>query len=150
MTILGLDPGESTGTAVFDIPDIIKIIPIKGDLKKWLIYEDELKDWREIASVVEQYEPQVIVFEEFRLYAEKAQSKTRSDFPEVKIIGQIEMIAETNKIPTYKQSASIAKTFYTDAKLKQLNLWMRGERHARDAIRHVLYFYDFNRKKVFK
>lgn len=148
MVILGLDPGETTGTTIFEIPKEVKTIPVTGNMQQYMKYSGELKTWEEIQNVKDQYKPDIIVFEEFRLYAEKAQSKTRSDFPEVKIIGQIELIASISNIPTFKQNASIVKNFYTDDKLKALNLWIRGNKHARDAIRHVLYFYDFNRHKV--
>ena len=150
MIILGLDPGETTGTIVFNIPEGTKTIPLKKDISSWVVFAGELINWPQIEEIIKEHKPNIIVFEEFRLYEEKAKTKSHSSFPEVKIIGQIEMIAEKECIPTHKQSASIAKQFYTDTKLKDLHLWQRGAKHARDAIRHALYFYDFNRKKVFK
>ena len=149
MRIMGLDPGETTGATIIDIPSHIVSIPLKSEISNWVQYAGELENWFAIESLIKEFTPDVIVIEEFRLYADKAKSKIGHDFPEVKIIGQIEMIAQQQNIPIHKQGAGVVKQFYTDERLKSLNMWQSGQRHARDAVRHALYFFDFNKKKVF-
>jgi hypothetical protein len=38
--------------------------------------------------------------------------------------------------------AGLAKTFATDDKLEAWGFWKRGQKHARDAIRHAVYWYS--------
>jgi len=37
--------------------------------------------------------------------------------------------------------AGLAKTFANDDKLEAWGFWRKGQKHARDAIRHGIYFY---------
>lgn len=147
MRILALDPGLTTGSCILDIDTRYQYIPINSDCSKLVVSAEELKDIHAIKDMIDKYKPEVIVFEEYRLYDTKASSKIGSDFQEVQLIGQIKLVAEQLQIPIHNQMAVQAKKFYTDKKLKELNLY-KISKHVRDALRHALYFYDFNRKKV--
>ena len=66
------------------------------------------------------------------------------------VIGVLKYLANKRGIPYYLQLAVQAKKFYTDARLMMLGLYIEDMRHARDSLRHALYFIDFNKQKVVK
>jgi hypothetical protein len=63
----------------------------------------------------------------------------------IRIIGAIEYACSKLKIPLVKQMAHMAKGFVTDDKLKEWCLWKGINKHARDSIRHAIYFLLFNK-----
>lgn len=54
-------------------------------------------------------------------------------------IGRIVAWAEENDVPVVLQTPSQAKTVITKDRLRALGGWVRGQEHARDALRHLLY-----------
>jgi hypothetical protein len=54
--------------------------------------------------------------------------------------GVIKLYARFTNVPVVFQTAGEAKGFITDEKLKVMGLWLPGEKHARDAMRHLLNF----------
>lgn len=53
-----------------------------------------------------------------------------------------------NSPPVVLQTPASAKTFVTDEKLKVMGLWVPGKQHARDALRHLIY-YLVNKEKMY-
>jgi hypothetical protein len=58
-------------------------------------------------------------------------------------MGAIEYIAFDQELQLHKQMANLAKGFVTDKKLHDWGLYQIGKQHARDAIRHAVYYLLF-------
>jgi len=139
-TLLSLDPGETTGFAVFE----------RGHLGKCLHLRtkpiDEGVDG--LNSLIGAIKPDVIVYESYRVYGWKTEQHAYSDLHTPQLIGAIQTIARLKSIPVHSQSAQVAKQFCTDMKLKEWGVYERGFKHGRDAVRHGCYFLLFNQHKV--
>jgi hypothetical protein len=131
-SLLALDPGETTGWAHFESGKFVRCgqIPIKEQNFQQAITEMQLL----LAFI----KPTLIIIEDYRVYKWKAEDHINSSLWTPRLIGGIETLAFLARpsIPVIKRLAQQAKQFCTDDKLKQWDLWQRGERHARDAIRH--------------
>lgn len=55
-------------------------------------------------------------------------------------IGLIRYFAEKYGIPLHMQQPSEAKSLISNDTLKRAGLWVVGQEHARDAVRHALYY----------
>lgn len=147
--ILALDPGETTGWSVFtgEFPDAP--MPYQwqmtacGQAKSWPL-KDALENLGELVS---KYCPDFIVYERYAVYAWKSQDHSWSEVPTVQIIGLIKTLALQHDIPVTEQTAQVAKHFCTDKFLRDCNLYERGQKHARDSIRHGLYYILFGNKQ---
>lgn len=129
-TILSIDPGETTGIAVFQGIQLIFHDQVVGAVDEQAA---------QIYSLLKEYTPHKVVIEEYRIYQWQAQNHAWSDVFTARLIGALEYVVRQSKIPLYKQTAQVAKNFATDKKLKDWGFWIKGKKHARDAIRHGLY-----------
>jgi hypothetical protein len=80
----------------------------------------------------------MIVYESF-LY----QRRDKVDLRPVEAIGVIKLYHEIYRTPIISQTPSQGKAFWTDDRLKKLDLWEAGQPHAMDALRHLLYYQAF-------
>lgn len=148
LRVLALDPGETVGVAVFDGPNCVMLAqaPVlaneAGELQAGPLIN-------ELRRIICKWDPKVIVCEEYRVYRWKAKQHVQSDLFTPRLIGGIEYVCDELKKPLIKQTAHIAKTFVTDDKLKVWGLYTpsAGKKHARDAIRHAIYFLIFGPSK---
>ncbi len=131
--LLALDPGGTTGWAVFDGT----VLEDAGQQKL---------DGLGLQGLVHRVRPDVIVLENYRIYRQKAMSHIGSEVLPARLIGALELIAESRHIPLHLQMAGPVKAVVTDDKLRA---WVKAHKqiqagpHARDAIRHGLYFLLF-------
>lgn len=136
--IVGLDPGETTGACVFDGTSLVKAEQLKT------------KSMPEAAIIVQEFlnsqMPDLIVMEEYRVYAWKASSHSGSSVHTLRLIGAIQYIAHIMNIPIVFQSAGEGKGFCTDEKLKDWGFYQVAKRHANDAIRHVTHYQLFGKE----
>lgn len=131
--LVSFDPGKTTGYAVFQ------------DLK--LITAGQLStpelgpSFKLFIDLFQQHKPTLCVVEDYRVYKHKKEQHAWSELHTAKLIGVIEGAAASYEpsMEVIKQPAFVAKGFCTDAKLKEWNLYLRGQKHARDAIRHACY-----------
>ena len=121
--IMAFDPGFTTGVAVHE-DGMLTLMQIKGLKTVW--------------DVLFTGEPDMIVYESF-LY----QRRDKVDLRPVEAIGVIKLYSELQTVPILSQTPAQGKRFWTDKKIKQLDLWEPGEPHAMDALRHLLYFQAF-------
>ena len=121
--IMAFDPGFTTGVAVQE-GDSLTLMQVKGLKTVW--------------DVLYTGVPDMIVYESF-LY----QRRDKVDLRPVEAIGVIKLYSELQKIPILSQTPAQGKRFWTDKKIKQLDLWEPGQPHAMDALRHLLYFRAF-------
>lgn len=132
--LLALDPGNTTGWAVF--------------------VDGELEDCGQVATtsvaqlwqLIQDQDPDAIVCEAYHVYGNKLAQHAGSDVPTLQLIGAIRLAAHLLDLPAPRmQTAAQAKTFCTDDKLKHWGMYQPGKRHATDAIRHGAYAIIFAR-----
>ena len=150
--VLALDPGETTGVAVFykgclvhtDQLDTHHVVPQGVRLLDKLIdntYEELTHKGPKMLSA------DVVVYENYRVYNWKAQQHSWDTLHTPRLIGAIQTLCHLKQIPTYTQMAQQPKNFCTDKKLIEWHYYERGQKHARDAIRHGCYYMLFNDQK---
>lgn len=144
-TLITLDPGETTGWAVWDHNKLkgtgqLDTKTVQSSilmLDKWL---DTKSDWDRIDMSDRHLYPCYVVMEEYRVYSHLAQSHSHSTIHTARLIGAIEALLTLKGIRYEMCPAGLAKGFATDQKLEDWGMYQVGQRHARDAIRHGVYF----------
>lgn len=130
--ILAIDPGETTGWALF----------IQGELtdsgQALTKTVADFGDWFEEATASFQGRV-VIVAEDYRIYAHKLAEHTFSSVHTLRILGALELLCHASSFPLVYQMAYQAKTFVDNRKLEHWGMLVKG-RHARDAVRHAAYY----------
>lgn len=134
--LLAVDPGETTGWALFANLDLVDCgqIPTKLDPAG------------ELEKLLDKTQPLVVVAEDYRIYKWKAKQHTGSDLFTPRLLGALDLLCHQRGIPLYLQMAQLAKVFCTDDKLKHWGFYKKGQRHARDAIRHGCYWLVFGKQ----
>lgn len=127
-TILSLDPGGTTGYALFDVtqdefPELIQRGQIAGGLKGFIDFVDDVLDEKIIDA---------IVCESFTL----REGVYGADLSPVYIIGALEGMY--GKLIPIKYQEPKLKPLCDDARLKRLGLYVPGKPHANDAVRHFI------------
>lgn len=133
--LLCLDPGITTGWALFDGLDLV-------DGGQWSTeYPADLAN--AIAALHSEAHLHRLLFEEYRIRGNKFKEHVGSEVPTIQNIGAIKVVADELGIPWAKQSAGMAKGFATDVKLRRWGLYQPNQRHFVDAIRHGCYWLLF-------
>lgn len=133
--LVALDPGETTGYAEF----------VSG----LLVYHEELKTF-DIPTAVGPLEviligaPAVVV-ENYQVYKWRMKQHVGDTLHTPRLIGCIETLCALSGIRPTKQLAQNAKKFVTDEKLKAWDMYVKGKPHARDAIRHGIFYLLFHK-----
>lgn len=140
--IASFDPGETTGFAVFE----------RGPGHTSLIHCEQLTTWPLERGVDElrrafSFLPTYLVYETYHVYKWRLAEHTWSEVPTIQVIGAIKYCAIRRGITYYRQTAQIGKGFCSDDKLRYWNLYLEGQPHARDAIRHACQFLLFGPPK---
>lgn len=138
--ILCLDPGETTGWALFFTGNLLACGQEATGRNPALMAEF-------IKEMDCQYGIPLIVYEEYRVRGNKFKEHVGSEVVTIQHIGAIKVAAEMLDIPLVKQSAGMAKGFATDNKLRRWGLYQTNQRHANDAIRHGVYWHLFGYRK---
>ncbi len=136
--LIALDPGETVGLAFFDFGELIEVEQIKLNFKK--------HDWFPLLTRVEQLQPSVVVYEDYKIYPGMAKAHTLSGVPTLKVIGAIEFMCSHNKYQSISMMASTAKGFVTNDKLKEWGFYVKGKQHGRDALRVGLHSLLFSKE----
>lgn len=135
-TVLCLDPGHTTGFAVFSAGTL----EVAGE---WST-ESPATLAEQIERINEDvYSLDRIVFEEYRVRGNKVREHIGSEVLTIQHVGAIRVTGDRLGLALSKQSAGMAKGFATDAKLRRWGLYQRGKRHANDAVRHGCYYLLF-------
>lgn len=134
--ILCFDPGHTTGWAVFHEGELLE----SGEINTKTIANCVTN----ANPLFEEYDPWAVVMEDYRVYKWRKDQHVGSEMLTTRVIGCLETLAVQHLITDIvKQPAHVAKGFCTDKKLKEWGYYQRGERHARDAIRHGCYYILF-------
>jgi hypothetical protein len=140
--VLALDPGETTGAALFDASELEVTLLATAQIKTWPLHAAV----SHFERLLELHKPTVVVYEKYHIYEWKAEDHSWSSVPTIQIIGCLKTLCIQRKIPYGSQTAQVAKQFCTDEKLETWNFYKKGEKHARDAVRHGCYFLLFGNK----
>jgi hypothetical protein len=139
LVVVALDPGGTTGWAL-----------LRGDwIEGEFVNRDELygqlgpsPHHRALLRLLELWSTHnfVIVCESFQERPEKDWTVTIA----LEYIGVVNTFVEENPhVHLVMQSPSQGKGFWDDRKLKKIDMYYRGMRHARDASRHLLHWLSF-------
>jgi len=134
--LLSIDPGETTGYAIFKggkLEQTGEIYVKKCGLS--IIYH-EFK----LLSL------DYVLIEDYKIYPNKLRSHVFDEVFTVKVIGAIEYMFQLRNIQLRFQMASAAKGFVDNAKLRAWDMWKIGTPHARDAIRNGAYWLLFGKR----
>ncbi len=133
-TVLSLDPGVTTGYVIANLQG--RRISIEVGQAEWTLMQ-VFERLREVCINRGSH----IVYETFEY---RNASRRGLNLTPVKIIGVIELMQEW--FPSrgfYPQTAAQGKGFYSDDKLKELGVYVKGKPHGRDATRHLLHWLNF-------
>jgi hypothetical protein len=134
--ILALDPGETTGLALFD-PSTFHILLCQLDTKD--IGEGYDKVWG-ILNYLSLDAPSLehLRYEDYRVYGHMTEQHSWAALHTAQFIGAIRVAAYLAQVRVSCALAIHAKSFWDDDKLKMCGLYNPGLKHARDAERHLL------------
>jgi len=143
--LICFDPGQTTGWSIWDNSKLVDCgqlatYPVKDSvikMQQWLMVKSQ---WADLSTDDRHLYPVYVVIEEYRVYAHKAEDHAQNDMHTSRFIGCLETLLVLMGIGYEMRGAGLAKGFATDEKLRDWNFWQVGERHARDAIRHGVYF----------
>jgi len=130
-TVLAVDPGETCGWALFENVDLINA----GQFR--------VNTLEQFDAFVTDSHPDVMVIENYRVYASRAAQHVGSEVNTAQYIGILKFLGQMYQIPVALQMAHQAKGWVSDARLNQLGLFQTGKRHSNDAIRHGVYWLLF-------
>jgi hypothetical protein len=131
MKVVAFDPGITTGYAMGDINEVGKMLIATGQ-QKWT--------QKGLFDNLEWFKPDRIVYESFEF---RRKSRDNLELFSRELIGVIELYADVNKVPTHVQSPSQVMMYFTDSRLKKDGAYKPGKPHANDAVRHLLYWFQF-------
>lgn len=136
--VLALDPGETTGVAYID-PEANKIVILQWDTGPNRLGES----FAEFLNILVENPIASVRYEDYRVYQWKAGDHAWAALHTPQWIGAIKVGCHYARVPATGKLAQQAKTFWTDQKLKTFNMYEPGLKHARDALRHLLYYLCF-------
>lgn len=134
--VLCLDPGETTGWAIFNEG-------LLAECGQWDTGRDPASLSDAIHAVNAAHALSHLVYETYRIRGNKAQEHVGSEVVTIQHIGAIKVAASWLGIEPAGQSAGMAKGFATDTKLRRWGLYQSNLRHANDSIRHGCYWHLF-------
>jgi len=139
--LLALDPGGTTGIAAFRNGGLVTYTQIKdftpGTLDNFLT-----RQHRALGTAAANME---VVCEDYRVYQTHTAQHANSSLLTVRLLGALESWTERHHTPLHLQMAGQAKPFSTDRKLQEWGMYIAGQPHATDAIRHGVYYLIFRR-----
>jgi hypothetical protein len=148
--ILGLDPGETTGVCRFEATEV-EYEGIYSCDYTFALSQLETKEigqsYEDLEDLVEGFKPDHIRAEEYRVYGWMADQHSWAVLHTPQWIGAIKVLAHLHSIPISFKLAQQAKAFWNDDNLKACGLYIKGQKHARDALRHTLFYLTFPDKE---
>jgi len=137
-TILVLDPGHTTGYAIFK-----GLTLLEKDHITTYVSDKDTYYYEKLDNLIEQVN--FVVIENYRVYGEKRDQHVASDVPTLQIIGAVKYMCYLQQKSRYLQMAGDVKGFWTNEKLLKWGIVEPGvNKHALDAVRHGCHFLVFN------
>ena len=88
-----------------------------------------------------------LIIEKFEFRKDDAEFRDRIDFTAAEYVGISKLVGWREYDSTVMQGAAEAKGFWDATKMRQLGLYAPGQRHANDAMRHLLKYMAFDRNQ---
>lgn len=139
-TMLSLDPGGTTGYAIFDFeedsePELVKVGQIRNGVKGFIdFYNDYLSMFNFDKVICESFTLREGIF--------------GADLSPVSVIGALEALMQDIEI-VYQEPK--LKPLCDDTRLKKIGLHLPGKPHANDAMRHgIIYLRNFRHLPTLK
>lgn len=141
-SILWFDPGGTTGWCFYN-GLMVPGTPHNEYHKYYHAGDFGDYDLTKVWPLLQQYKPNIVGFETYRMWASKAESRKWSDFPEIQIIGAIKLATHValGKTPVGKTPSD--RMWATDDKLRERGIYWPII-HRRDATKHILSFQKFD------
>lgn len=133
--VMAIDPGKHIGFAYME----------GTELKTAGVLLSEYSNLEMLFDAMLTFNVDEVVVEDFKLYPWKSMEQSWSQMETPRIIGIIEYWGWKNGIPIILQPASVKQAF-PDERLKCEGYYVENK-HARDAIRHALYYLKFGRRE---
>jgi hypothetical protein len=131
MYCVSLDPGGTTGVC---------LVPNRS--RPWQLRVEQIaipNHHRHLLNHLALWKPSVIVCEDFISYGNDAAVLISAEY-----IGVVKAYAQSHAdVHLVMQQAWLKDQFWTDKKLREHNLYAVGQKHARDACCHYLYYRTF-------
>jgi len=143
--LITFDPGETTGVSIWDNQQLVDCTQLRT--KTVVEALPVMERFFDTYALRRQWNV-VVVMEEYRIYGWKTEQHAWQTVHTIQFIGCIMTLCLQREIPFVFQGAGIAKKFCTDEKLKDWGFYERGQRHARDAIRHGAYYLCFGKPRA--
>ena len=124
--IIAVDPGKTTGIAVYDATN------------KSLIGTEQIGDLYDTITYIEDWMYTTIVCESYTI-TPATMKKSRQNYS-LEMIGVLRYLTQKHDAKFLLQTPAAAKSFSTDDKLKRLDWYVPGQDHANDALRHLLLY----------
>lgn len=160
--IIAFDPGETTGVSVIlgdQILESSQLITNKIPLGALLVhnfigshvtaYGGPDESTRRLAASGHEYvytRSIWVVHEIYRVYKWKSEDHINAALHTPRLIGAIELSCAISDLTCIGQTPQVAKTFCTDDNLRAWGVYNKGSPHARDSLRHAIYFALFGLK----
>jgi hypothetical protein len=136
---MALDPGETTGVAIWDANVVGPTA--NPSISLFQLETKEIgQGYDDILHHVLLQCPDHLRVEEYRVYGHMTDQHAWSVLHTPMLIGAIQVIAHQRGIPISFKMAQMAKQVWNDPVLKASNLYEPGLKHARDASRHLFYY----------
>lgn len=134
--LLAIDPGETVGWALFTIKS--------GEIVDADASQYEYMDFLKfLEKKINSYDE--VLIEDYKIRKTTISANLNKELVTVKVIGVIEWLCKKYNTEYSFQPAGIGKEFFDKQRLKDFNLWVVGKKHARDAIRHGLWYLAFGK-----
>jgi hypothetical protein len=120
---IAVDPGKTAGVAWRNEDGELRVVQWPGEAIKAVL-----------DGMHAQYELDEVVIENFRSRPGPAVDLSASEN-----IGRVEAWCDNHGIPMVRQEVGAVKRRVTNDRLREVGGWTRGQKHARDATKHLLY-----------
>lgn len=161
MLVMGIDPGVTTGWAMLEGEgaglsaltivecgqlngkELLSGVGFAADVPEGGMYREDRAVAMALYRLIDAYEPDAVYVEDFVLRPTGIGSSGRDGVSPLRIICFLECwlfdigVDERGEFNYAYNTPADAKKVITDQRLKAGGLWVRGQQHARDAIRHA-------------
>lgn len=138
MKILAIDPGGTTGLALYDDNNCKPVMIGKAFWNRWSLGPDE-HHWQLWEVLLVEGPFDAVVYETFNYQRRELTRGVTLRLDSVEYIGIIKLAAQRHlrEVGRLVPQGPAMRTWWTDERLRTLGLWVSSP-HERDATRHLL------------
>lgn len=149
--ILSMDPSgsfdEGKGTTGWCVLTHNKVLQVTGSISATKFFSVE-EYWSQHLTIIDEFmrkhpKETILVIEDYRLYASKADSQINSRMETCRLLGLIQWYCFFKNYPMVFQQAAEVKHRWEDHVVKKHIELPKINRHELDSIRHALHYFTF-------